>query len=1711
MRVLEEFRRQIHEIPRRLTVAALIATAACAVGGLSRPADSMAAANDSERTGKGPNVYVYLNNYDTNGTNWAGQITLPPQDWYYDGDPGGSYHTEFRLGSDRNTSTREDVGDVEKWKNNIRPFAYLGFGKYSGDRIALKGYFDLSYKYDINGNPTEFRMTDFGSPVDPAHPVDSNTGFTDGAGNSREYKLLEIPKISVPGYNCVGWRIAGWLGKNGNALAAGAEHTSSEDLFGVQDYYYSEADGVSGGTIGKEWLWNENWALNDLRTERHATFQGNPFSKNNAGTAGGGSMAFRGAGKGYVIVCTPIMVKGRDTENSIHSINLDLNGGEGHLGYDGMNVSSFKYGGTCEHLKRSYAEEFISREGYDFNGWNTESDGSGSWVDEDTVMFFDSDITLYAQWTPHKIIVHYHANGGSWSDGTTEKTTQEDYDSAYGSTVSEPSRFGYTFTGWYSKASGGVNLTTVKSRGDVYAHWKENIVTVRFHVDGKIYDTKNIRVGLAFSNVVTAPEKKGYVFKGWVLDLKNEDYLYSALQDTDVYAFFYKKEAELKTPVIPETKTYTYTEVTPDPAADLSITANANGGTFGQENGQDVTVVNCKVKKGSSMSTAVNDPTRAGYTFAGWYTGADSGSGAGIAENNGTVYAHWKPIACTVSFAAVSGARNVPAKQTVDYGTDVSKFAVPTMNGAAFAGWSDTPDGEGIVTHIYSDMVLYARFTINTYSVTFDANEGRFSDDQTQVTHTMQEGDGFDALDVPTRVGYDFQGWYTSKNAGSPVESAGSDQTLYAVWEKTQYTLTLDNNDGTDNSSEIKVTLGDKVGDLPVLTRDGYDFKGWNTSHTGTGSAVTYETVYDKTCDSTIYGVWERHAYKVSYNDGTDIVTRKIYKGDDLGELPTPAREHKKLAGWYLDEKQVGPTTMFDFDKDITITAKWESGSYTINYGMNVPDGEEPGIYKAVQLAKFDEIVTLADAVKSRDGFTFKNWNTAADGSGVIYSAGAQVKNLAEYDGDQTTLYAQWTENHYNVAFDANKPSKADGAVVEGEVDSIKDIAYTDYFEAPECSYVVSGSALKVCFDGWNTSADGRGDFYAAGMRIGGLTGVDGATVRLYAQWHYEINNNNTKIFVGKYEIKGDTIYSPIENPLFTLVAGGYEIPSQDIKTDYISGKDGSRKVILTVSGEFVGTIEKGFVIGKDPSTGDYSFPEDFDPNASSDPNASQSPENPNASNDPNASYRPGTSGNPLPTSTTIGLHTPKPSQSPENPNASNDPNGGIEVPPGYELVTPPPTAKDEYDYTITYCVPIGSKIENPVFGYKAGAGVDLPTNVVKEGYNFKGWFDNAQMSGNAILSIGPAETGDKLFYAKMLLKSEDPDENGRGDDNGNAPGTSSTPDVTPDTSASPGASNIPGIGDCPFRDNLEPNGGTVNKWDEDWTADVIKLPTDVTRPGYIFVGWYLDPNFTGNPVTEISRVDLINGVKVYAKWIPAVYKLTFELNGIGKLPDGAATTVTHGVSTKLPVPISDTHNFAGWYTTAACTGSSVSETGENVLSDLTYYAKWTVIKKTKGGLIYQITGTNTATLVGTTNRNIKTLKVPKTVKLKCKGKLRTYKVARINGRAFQGCKKLKKVTIGGNVGVIGIYAFKNCKNLQSVTVNGNKLLKIRQSAFSGDKKLKKIVIKSYKVNQIGKRAFRSINKKANIYVRKRVKKTYTKMIKKKGMQTQKTVKVKVL
>ena len=128
--------------------------------------------------------------------------------------------------------------------------------------------------------------------------------------------------------------------------------------------------------------------------------------------------------------------------------------------------------------------------GYTFTGWNTAADGSGtSYSGDDTYTLPNSGTdTLYAQWQINTVGLTYDPRGGSGEPG------DQSGDAASDVTVSttEPTRDGYTFTGWNTAADGsgtsyaGDDTYTLPNSGTdtLYAQWQINTVGLTYDPRG---------------------------------------------------------------------------------------------------------------------------------------------------------------------------------------------------------------------------------------------------------------------------------------------------------------------------------------------------------------------------------------------------------------------------------------------------------------------------------------------------------------------------------------------------------------------------------------------------------------------------------------------------------------------------------------------------------------------------------------------------------------------------------------------------------------------------------------------------------------------------------------------------------------------------------------------------------------------------------------------------------------------------------------------------------------------------------------------------------------------------------------------------------------------------------------------------------------------------------------------------------------------------
>ena len=209
-----------------------------------------------------------------------------------------------------------------------------------------------------------------------------------------------------------------------------------------------------------------------------------------------------------------------------------------------------------------------------------------------------------------------------------------------------------------------------------------------------------------------------------------------------------------------------------------SVNFDSNGGSA---------VASQSVKYGSKASRPT-DPTRAGHTFQGWYTSRDGGARYDFNQTvtgDVTLYAHWSVNSYTLAFDGNSGKAS-ESSRTVQYGSQYGTLPTATRTGHTFQGWYTAKSGGTKVspstTMGAADTTLYARWSVNSYTVSFDSDGG-----SNVPAQKVRYGSKASRPADPTRAGHTFQGWYTSRDGGSKYDfgtAVTGDVTLHAHWAK---------------------------------------------------------------------------------------------------------------------------------------------------------------------------------------------------------------------------------------------------------------------------------------------------------------------------------------------------------------------------------------------------------------------------------------------------------------------------------------------------------------------------------------------------------------------------------------------------------------------------------------------------------------------------------------------------------------------------------------------------------------------------------------------------------------------------------------------------------------------------------------------------------------------------------------------------------------
>lgn len=344
-------------------------------------------------------------------------------------------------------------------------------------------------------------------------------------------------------------------------------------------------------------------------------------------------------------------------------------------------------------------------------------------------------------------------------------------------------------------------------------------------------------------------------------------------------------------------------------------------------------------------------PARSGYTLIGYSqtSGATSPSmyagdtmywtDTNAWSHTFTVYCVWAADSYTVSYNAGAGS-GAPEAQTKTAGVNLTLSSVtPTWTGHTFSEWNTAADGSGTSYSpggTYSadaDVTLYAIWTTDTYTVSYNANSGSGA----PASQTKTYGEDLVLSDtLPTYSGNTFVEWNTAADgtgtsyAPGGTYTANAAVTLYATWTPTVYTVTYDaNGHGTAPSAQTK-SPGGSVTVAAAISATGCSFVAWNTKADASGTAYAPGGTYSADADVTLYAIWLVGVYTVTFNaDGGTVTpaTKLVFYGSTYGTLPTPTKTGKTFYGWFLNDLLITSASIVDLTGDVTLKAAWDPKS----------------------------------------------------------------------------------------------------------------------------------------------------------------------------------------------------------------------------------------------------------------------------------------------------------------------------------------------------------------------------------------------------------------------------------------------------------------------------------------------------------------------------------------------------------------------------------------------------------------------------------------------------------------------------------------------------------------------------------------------------------------------------------------------------------------
>ena len=1044
-----------------------------------------------------------------------------------------------------------------------------------------------------------------------------------------------------------------------------------------------------------------------------------------------------------------------------------------------------------------------TRTGYTFNSWHKNATLTNAWNFNTDVII--SDTTLYAKWDTIKYTISFNSNGGS--------TVTAYNNIPYGTIISQPAdptRTGYIFHSWHKNIAltnvWDFNTNVVTSAMTLYAKWDTIKYPVAFNSNGgsavATYDS--VPYGTTISKPID-PTRTGYIFNSWHRNATLTNVWNFNTNTVTSGMMLYAKWDTTKYTVI-----------------------------FNSFEGSAVAAYGSVPYKTTIISPTV--PEMTGHTFGGWYKDTSFSNIWDFTSDEITqdtmLYAKWDIITGIVIIFESNGGTGVnPAQAT--YGDKISApNPEPTKTGYTFINWYKDATFNEIwnfaTDSITQDTVLYAKWIINNYTVTFICNGG-----DTVLPVQIVYNTNITNFLEPTKIGHTFGGWYKDLSCtiawDSTIDVVTFDMNLYAKWDAIIYTITFESNDG-DTVSPIQAAFGTTITTpYPEPAKTGYTFVNWYKD-------ADFNTIWDFdidviTQDTTIYAKWNINNYTVTFlcNDGDTVLpVQAIYKTTITTPIPEPTRTGYTFVDWYKDTA-FNDTWDFDTDtvtQDTMLYAKWNINNYTVTFICNDGDTILP-----VQVIYKTKVETPIIPIKT--GYTFIDW----------YKDTA-FSDAWDFDMDvitqDTTLYAKWEINNYTVTFFCN----------DGDTVLPMQAVYKTKILIPTPEPAKTGHT----FVDWYRDAN-----------FSNIWDFDADTITqdtiIYAKWNINTYTVTFHCNDGDTVLSVQTVYNTNITMPTTPIKVGYTFVNWYRDADFSNVWNFNTYTITQDTILYAKWDINNYTVTFQCNGGDTVLPIQ-------------------------AIYK-----------TTIAIPTPEPTRAGytfinwyRNANFSNVWNFNTDT------ITQDTILYAKWDiniYTVTFHCNDGDTVFPAQIAYRNKVSVPSP-EPTRKGYTFINWYKDANFNNVWDFNTDTV-ISDITLYAKWDIN------------------------------------NYTVTFQCNDGDTVFPVQAVYNT--------TIANPTEPTKTGHIFVGWYKDANFTDEWDFSIDIVT--EDITLYAKWDAIIYTILFESNGgeeVTPIQAAYGTTITEPIT-----PAKEGHIFVDWYKESGFINTW--DFASNIITaDIILYAKWEAI-----------------------------------------------------------------------------------------------------------------------------------------------------------------------